>query len=349
MRQCFRKTAILLLGLASALTAGAQTDALLSQAYAVPTYYNPGFAGTTDMLRIRAAGRLQWVGIDHAPKTFLGTADMPLTLFGKKFGVGAVVSQETYGLYSTLQAGAQAAFKFRKFGGTWSVGLQLGMYDQGFKGSEVILPDDDDFHQGNDDGLPTTDVHGTAFDMAAGISYTHKYFTAGLACSHLMSPTVTLRTRADGGGGSLSGGRSVSRAPETGGTGSTAGENEFIYEAKRTLYFQAEGNIPVKNTLFDIMPSVLVASDLTNTSAVILARARYRKFLSFGVGYRWNDAVVATVAAEFKNFFAGYSFDYSTSSIARASSGSHELFIGYSLRIDTGDKNKNKHKSIRIM
>ena len=317
----------------------AQTDVLLSQAYAMPTYYNPGYAGSTDMLRLRAAGRLQWVGIDHAPRSFIGTADMPLSLFGKKFGVGAVVSQESYGLYSTLQLGAQAGFKFKKFGGTWSVGVQLGMYDQGFKGSEVILPDDDDFHEGNDDGLPTTDVHGTAFDMAAGISYTHKYFTAGIGCMHLMSPTVTLRTSSGSGSGSAG---AHSRE-------STGLENEYVYEAKRTLYFQAQGNIPVKNTLFDILPSVLVASDLTNTSAVILARARYRKFLSFGAGYRWNDAVVATVAAEFKNFFVGYSFDYSTSSLARASSGSHELFVGYSLRVDNGNKNKNKHKSIRIM
>ncbi|MDE6270778.1 MAG: PorP/SprF family type IX secretion system membrane protein, partial [Muribaculaceae bacterium] len=254
----------------------AQTDVLLSQAYAMPTYYNPGYAGSTDMLRLRAAGRLQWVGIDHAPRSFIGTADMPLSLFGKKFGVGAVVSQESYGLYSTLQLGAQAGFKFKKFGGTWSVGVQLGMYDQGFKGSEVILPDDDDFHEGNDDGLPTTDVHGTAFDMAAGISYTHKYFTAGIGCMHLMSPTVTLRTSSGSGSGSAG---AHSRE-------STGLENEYVYEAKRTLYFQAQGNIPVKNTLFDILPSVIVASDLTNTSAGILARARYRQFLRFGAGYR---------------------------------------------------------------
>lgn len=343
MRRTIRLIIMFLACAVAAPAMRAQTDALLSQAYAVPTYYNPGYAGSTDMLRIRAAGRLQWIGIDRAPKTFLGTADMPLTLFGRKFGVGAVISQESYGLYSTLQLGAQGAFKFRKLGGTWCVGLQLGMFDQGFKGSEVILPDDDDFHQGNDDGLPTTDVHGTAFDMAAGISYTHRYFSAGLSCSHLMSPTVTLRTSAEGGGST------GSRAAGDGTPGDMSGENEYVYEARRTLYFQAEGNIPLRNTLFDIMPSVLVASDFTNTSAVVLARARYRKFISFGVGYRWNDALVATVAAEFKNFFAGYSFDYSTSSIARASSGSHEIFIGYSLRIDYGDKNKNKHKSIRIM
>lgn len=340
MRSPFLRHIFALLALATlALPARSQTDVLLSQAYAMPTLYNPGYAGSTDMLRLRAAGRLQWIGIKHAPRAFVGAADMPLTLLGKTFGVGAVVAQESYGLYSTLQLGAQAGFKLKKFGGTWSIGVQAGMFDQGFKGSEVILPDDDDFHEGNDDGLPTMDVHGTAFDMAAGISYTHKNFTAGFSCTHLLSPTVTLRTSS--GSGSTSGG-GMGRA-------SSDLENEYVYQAKRTFYFQAQGNIPVKNTLFDILPSVLVASDLTNTTAVVLARARYRKFLSFGAGYRWNDAVVATVSAEFKNFFVGYSFDYSTSSLARASSGSHEVFVGYSLRIDNGDKNKNKHKSIRIM
>ena len=329
---------ILTVAVALGLSLSAQTDPLLSQHYAVPSFYNPAAAGSTDLLRLRAGGRMQWVGIDNAPTTFLGAADMPLSLFGKKIGVGAVAMQESMGLYSTLSLGAQVAYKLRFAGGTLSVGLQLGMFDEGFKGSEVYLPDDDDFHQGADDALPTTDVHGTAFDMGAGVFYSHKYFTAGISCTHLMSPTLTLRTSSSSSSG-------VSRAAD----GAVSGEKVFQYEAARTLYFQAEGNIPVKNTLFDIWPSVLVASDLTNTSAVVTARARYRKFLSFGVGYRWNDAVTATIAAEFKNFFIGYSFDYSTSSIAKASSGSHELFLGYSLRINTGDKNKNKHKSIRIM
>lgn len=318
----------------------AQTDALLSQPYAAPTLYDPSMAGSSELLRIRAGGRLQWVGIDNAPATFMATADMPFRFLGKNFGVGAVVMQESMGLYSTFAAGAQIGYRLRKFGGEFAVGIQLGMYDQGFRGSEVVLPDDDEFHEGADDGLPTSDVHGTAFDMAAGISYTHKYFSAGVSCTHIGSPTLTLST--DTGGGS------ASRAAGDGGE-SASGERVYEYTARRTLYFHAEGNIPVKNTLFDILPSVVVASDFTNTSAVVSARARYRKFLNFGVGYRWNDALIVTLGAEFKNFFIGYSFDYSTSAIAKASSGSHELWIGYSLRIDNGPKNKNKHKSIRIM
>ncbi|MDE6286075.1 MAG: PorP/SprF family type IX secretion system membrane protein [Muribaculaceae bacterium] len=333
----FLRSIFLLIAAITAAGAMAQTDPLLSQHFAVPTLYNPAAAGSTELLRLRAGGRLQWVGVEHAPTTFLGTADMPLTLLGKRIGVGATVMHDSEGLYSGLRAGVQAAYKIKLLGGTLSAGVQLGLFDQGFKGSEVVLPDDDDFHQGTDDGIPTTDVHGTAFDFGAGIFYTHKYFNAGVSCTHLGAPTVTLETTT---GGSTSSGRAGEGA---------SGAKVFEFKARRTLYFQGEGNIPVKNTLFDILPSVIVASDFTFTSAVVNARARYRKFLSIGVGYRWNDAVTVTLGAEFRNFFVGYSFDYSTAAIAKASSGSHELFLGYSLKINNGDKNKNKHKSIRIM
>ena len=55
------------------------------------------------------------------------------------------------------------------------------------------------------------------------------------------------------------------------------------------------------------------------------------------------------IGAEYKNFIAGYAYDYPVSAIVKASSGSHEVSLGYSLKLDLSDKNKNKHKSIRIM
>lgn len=108
-------------------------------------------------------------------------------------------------------------------------------------------------------------------------------------------------------------------------------------------------NIPVKNTLFEVVPSVLVRTDFGFTTGELMARARYRRMFSFGIGYRWDDAVIATVAAEIKNFYIGYSYDYSTSAIRSASSGSHELFVGYSLKLDLSDRNTHRHKSVRVM
>lgn len=125
--------------------------------------------------------------------------------------------------------------------------------------------------------------------------------------------------------------------------------SSYEFQAGRTLYFMAGGNIPLKNTLFELMPSVLVKSDFTFTTAEVTALARYNKFLTFGVGYRYNDSVIATIGAEFKNFFAAYAYDYPVTSIAKASSGSHELILGYRLKLNLGDKNPYRHKSIRIM
>lgn len=335
MMKLLRKTAIYILAgvmmLLTATTARAQTDPQFSQYYAVPTFYNPAAVGRTDFLNIRGGGRMQWVGIDHAPVSFVLAADMPFKFIGKRFGAGIVMSQESIGLYKTLTLNAQIAFKLKKWGGEFTFALQPGMYDQSFRGSDVKLPDDDDYHQGTDDAIPTQDLHGTAFDFGAGVWYEHRHWWAGLSCTHITSPSVTLNS--DGGG-----------AGDTG-----AGQHLYEFQAGRTVYFMAGGNIPLKNTLFEVMPSVLVKSDFTFTTAEINARARYRKFLSFGVGYRWNDAVTATVAAEIKNFYIGYSYDYPVSAIAKASSGSHEIMVGYRLKLNLGEKNKNRHKSIRLM
>ena len=151
------------------MPAKAQTDAQFSQYYEVPTFYNPGAVGQTDLLRIRGGARMQWVGIDNAPRTFIATADMPLRLGKQRIGLGVIVDQESAGLYKSLNLGAQLAYKLRKLGGEFTIGLQLGMYDQAFKGSEVYLPDGDDYHEGTDEGIPTQDIHGTAFDVGAGI------------------------------------------------------------------------------------------------------------------------------------------------------------------------------------
>jgi len=316
--------------IAAAFGAHAQTDGNLTQYYEVPSYFNPSAIGNTDYIRISGGARMQWVGIENAPKTFLGVADMPFKIGTKRLGTGINLTQESIGLYSTLNLGAQIAYKLRKLGGTWSVGLQLGFVDQAFRGSDVRLPEGDDYHQGTDDAIPTTDIHGTALDLGAGIWYQHKKFYAGLSCTHLTSPTITMNAESATGGSETSG-------------------RKYEFQIKRTLYFTAGCNIPIKNTLFELAPSVLVRSDFDYTGGIVTARARYRKMFSFGIGYRWNDAIVATAAVEFKNFFLGYSYDYTTSAIRQASSGSHEIIAGYSLKLDLGDKNTHRHKSVRFM
>lgn len=304
-----------------------QVDAQLSQYWAIPTYYNAGASGSSDYLRIKGGARLQWLGIENAPQSFLGQVDMPLNLFGKRIGVGAGLQSETMGLFSNLNINAQFSYKIKLFKGELSIGAQVGYFEQKFKGSEVEVPDDDDYHDSSDQAIPTQDLKGGTVDISAGIFYTHKYFWVGVSGLHLLEPTVKMGLE---------------------GSESTASQ-EYETVVPRTLYFMGGSNIPLKNTLFELKPSLMVKTDFSVFSAEITARARYNKFLSFGVGYRWKEAVMIMAGAEYKNFFVGYAYDYPLSAIAKASSGSHELLVGYKMKIDLSGKNKNKHRSIRIM
>ena len=304
--------------------AHAQFDSQLSHYWAVPTYYNAGAVGQIDYIRVSGVGRLQWVGIDNAPQSFIALADSPFKFLGKRIGAGVVIMQESAGLYSSLNATAQIAFKRKLLKGELSIGLELGLVSETFNGTEVYIPDDDDYHESSDDAIPTTDVNGTAFDLSLGVMYTHRLFWAGVSVKHVTQPTVTM-------------------------TSSSDTETQYEFETGRTCYFMAGSNIEVKNTLFEIQPSMLAKTDFTFFSAEITARAVYNKMFSGGLAYRWDDAVSVLLGAEFKGFYIGYCYDYPISSISKASSGSHEIMLRYNVKLDMSDKNKNKHKSIRIM
>lgn len=309
---------------AVSIDTSAQVDAGFTQYFEVPSYYNPAAIGLTDYLRIRGGSRLQWMDIPKAPKTFLANADMPVKLFGKRIGVGLVMQQESMGLYNNLTLGVMGAYKLKLLKGELSVGFCIGLFDESFRGSEVILPDDDDYHQSADDAIPTTDVHGTAFDANLGAYYKHPLFWVGISATHINQPTVNMST-----------------------DGTEAKQYEF--KAGCSFYFMGGGNIPIKNTLFEVQPSVLVKTDFTFTTAEITARLQYNRFFYGGLAYRYNDAVALLLGANFKNFFVGYSYDYPISDIAKGSTGSHEIWLGYSMKLDLGEKNRHRHKSIRIM
>ncbi|MCQ2288157.1 MAG: PorP/SprF family type IX secretion system membrane protein [Muribaculaceae bacterium] len=324
MRTYRRMALLLVLALAGTLGMRAQVDAQLTQYWNVPNYYNPAAIGNIDYIHINAGSRLQWVGVRHAPMSFLALADMPFKFMGRRWGTGVSLQQENVGLFRSIHAGAQLAWKKDMLGGTLSVGLQAGIINQTFKGDEIEIPEGDDAHTSADDAIPQGVVTGTAFDANAGVMFTHKWFWASLSSTHITSPTVSLKMENDE-------------------------EKVFEFDAGRLYYFMAGSNIPVKNTLFEIQPSIMFKTDFKFYQAEATARVRYNKFLSGGVAYRHKDAVALLLGANYKDFFISYSYDYPISEIRKATSGSHELFVGYNLKLNMGEKNKNKHKSIRIM
>jgi type IX secretion system PorP/SprF family membrane protein len=311
----------------AALTAMAQTEPALTQYFQAPTFYNPAAVGETDYIRLRGGSRLQWVGIDGAPTDFIVTADSPFKFLNRRFGAGVVLFQESIGLYNTMDISAQLAVKQKLFKGMLSGAVQVGYLSQSFKGSEVVIPDGDDFHESSDEGIPMTDVTGSALDLSVGLWYTRSRWWAGVSCTHVNAPVVKLRQ--DG--------------------SESSDEQNYEFQFTRSLYLMGGCNIPIKNTLFEVLPSVMVTTDFGRVQADVTARLRWKKFLTAGLAYRTQDAVSLLLEAQVKGFTLGYSYDYATSAIMRASSGSHEVWVGYSLKLDMGEKNRNSHKSIRVM
>jgi type IX secretion system PorP/SprF family membrane protein len=318
-----RLLAAMTLGVVVALGAMAQSDAAFSHFWVGKSYYNPAAAGELNAINMNLGSRMQWVDFKHAPMTFYVTADMPYKLLGQRLGVGVKAEFERIGLYTSTRIGAQVAYK-RKMGKCMlSVGVQPGVYSQIFRGKEVIMPEDD-AHQGNDEAIPRSNVSGTAFDANVGVYFTHPRFWTGFAVTHVTSPRIELKT-------------------------SREAVDFYEFNASRSYYFMAGGNIPINNSLFEIQPSGMFGMSKKAWAAQIATVVRYNRMLNIGVGYRHKDAVSAFIGVNLKDAYLGYCYDYPVSAISRATFGSHEVFVTYNVKLENREKNKNRQKGVRLM
>ena len=315
MRRSLLFTIVLLLTCVSLTRA--QYDVRLSQYFQAKPYYNPASVGATEDLNILALARMEWVGIDGAPLSFFAMADMPLTLGKTQHGIGVVLLTESIGLFQNTHVGLQYAYKQKLFGGTISGGFQIGLVNQSFDGSKVEMVESE-YHQQTDEAIPTSQVSGMGFDMNFGLFYTHKKFYAGIGMAHLIEPELQLD------------------------------ENAYSYIG-RTYNFMGGYNIPLPNPLFELQPSVFLLTDLQSFHTDITARLEYNKMFNGGVSYRVNESVGILFGVKIGRFQAGYAYDFPITALGQATSGSHELYVRYSLKLKKTKTGKNRHKSVRIL
>jgi len=319
----------------------AQFDAQLSNYWAAISYFNPAYAGQTGNLEATLLSRMQWAGIENAPRTTIVTAQMPYPLLGKVQGFGASMYNDRNGLFSVTEYSGQYAWKKKIKKGTFSIGVQGGYINQSFDGTKIDIPKDD-YHSQDDNAIPRTLVSGTSIDIALGLFFSKEKWFAGLSVNHLLAPTLNLT-------------------------------QNYIFEIPRTYYFTAGYNIQLSNPLLELRPTVLVKTMemsslsvsgdsllekvpvsainamLKNTQVDVSMRMVYNKQFWGGLSWRKGDAVMITLGGKFKMIEAGYTYDYPISQISKATAGSHEVFIRYSMDINLNKGVKNKHKSVRLL
>lgn len=295
-------------------TAMAQQEPSFSHYWAMEPSFNPAAAGKEQKINVTGAYAMTMVGFENNPHTMYIGADLPLMLLNTMHGVGLQLWSDDIGLFSHQRLGLQYAYKQRLLGGLLSVGVQVGLLSEKFKGSELDLEDD------TDPAFNKSDVNGTAFDLSAGLYYTHGNWYAGLSVLHATGPTVELGDRT-------------------------------IYEVSQAFYLTGGYNIRLKNPLLTIHPSVLLRSDGVGYRADVTARLKYThegRMMYAGVGYSPTNSVTAMIGGLFHGVSLGYSYEVYTSALSFGN-GSHELFVGYQTELDFHKKGRNRHQSVRFL
>lgn len=295
-----------------------QWDAQISQYWRIKNTYNPSFAGETNNLEATLLHRMQWLGVDNAPRTSFGMASMPLKFLGMQHGVGITLQRDKAGLFSNMYTMVQYTYKHR-FGKNkyLNIGLQGGMVNVEFDANGIRIPDDNAIFDPSDPAIPIGAATGKSFDAGLGISWTTPQYYVGLSVTHLLEPSIDLGDD----------------------------KRSFI---SRTYYLVGGYNIALSNPLIVLQPSALIKSDNVLTQVDVTARAEYNKMFNGGISWRKDDGFVFLLGVKYKIFDAGYSYDLSTSEISKASSGSHELFVKVSIPLHQ-KKSGTSRKSIRIL
>ncbi len=110
-------------------------------------------------------------------------------------------------------------------------------------------------------------------------------------------------------------------------TGLNAPRMSF-YQAARHYYLTTAYDFEFAEKWM-LQPKFIAVSDAVKLSAQLHVLASYKKFLTFGAGYRISDAICVNASYRFKEKFRlGYAYDITTNKLSSISRGSHEIIVG---------------------
>jgi type IX secretion system PorP/SprF family membrane protein len=162
----------------------------------------------------------------------------------------------------------------------------------------------------------------SSFDLGAGLHYKYQtngqsHFKIGFGVNHLTSPSLSFTSTED----------KLYRNINFYASGT-------YFQPKRKLGISPSLLVSLMGPNYNILVGTTINHELFESSN----RTNYiqRSFLSYGLFFRWKDAMVATLAYKIYGFKFGVSYDINVSSLNSdtRSQGGFELFLRYSLMVD---------------
>lgn len=284
----------------------AQQDPQFSTYMYNPLYYNPAAAGSEGVTRIQLTQRTQYLGYQPtiasdggAQNTQLLSINLPLDRI--KSGVGIYVLNDRLGQITNQAVQLSYAYRATLKNGTLSLGVQAGLFNKGFDYGQLRPGEPDD------PLIPKGRQNQAQPDFGAGVYYNTTDYWLGVSLTHINQATYTL------------------------------GTDRSTNPLNRVAYLTAGYRLGVGYDI-DVQPSILVQYDTqagfkpSNVSANLLAT--YANNYWAGLGYRFGDAIVATVGANLGRRNAlrvGGALDLVTTGTGSKSFTSYEILVGYAL------------------
>ena len=175
-----------------------------------------------------------------------------------------------------------------------------------------------DYHTENDPAIPQGTQSGIGFDLSAGIYFSNATWFVGVSILHAPSANIKLGDKYD-------------------------------FQINQAMTAVGGYNIKLSNPDFELKPSVLLYTDFISWQTQISLLLDYKNKFWGGLAYSIQDAISFSFGMEvIDGLQFGYCFDLPTSSMIRATHGSHELFLSYDFNIFKPKYNQ-KHKSVRLL
>jgi len=275
---------------------------------------NPAYAGYKQDWTLNLSSRIQWVGINDAPKTGTVSVDGLTNSTSQNMGLGLIATFDKLGPESTSSVYVNYAYRLRVDEDDTkrlSFGLGFGAIQYRLDGTKFNATD------GLDANIPAGTQSNVTPDFRFGVYYYSPTVYVGASVFNLLS-----------------------------GLGNTFNHLQQ-YKQARTVYLIGGAMVPL-NEGMDIKPSLLIKEDFKGpTNLDVSNYIVFNKTIWIGASYRtgvnlWKksnlqsgldktDAVAAMVQFYVsENLRIGYSYDFTTSKLASSQSGSHELSLSIS-------------------
>ena len=264
---------------------------------------NPAYAGTREALNVLLLSRLQWVGMEGAPRTYDFTIHTPISKY--KMGIGLSLVSDSYGPVTNQYLNLSYAYRVNITEKTvLSMGIKGGIYNYHVNLTGLNFGEGDAYINENPEQkfLPNAGM---------GLYLFSDSYYIGASVPRLIQTELN--------------GEQI--------TASTLGDLKRHYYLMGGLIFDLSSDLKLKPSIINRF--VEGAPTSTDFTAQFLIRDTYWA----GFTYRYDEAIALLASVQVNNqLMIGYSYDFQQSELSTFNNGSHEIVISYDFAGFTREK-----------